>query len=127
MRARAGVVVPVLAWLMIAACDHPSSPSVTTGLTGTVVRGPVTPVCQIQTPCDAPFSATFTVEQSSRRITQFQSDAQGRFTVMLPSGVYRIVPAADAPIISPQSQVKDVQVLPAGLTEVRLEFDTGIR
>jgi hypothetical protein len=115
-----------LAWA-VTACDQPGSPTVTTGLTGVVVRGPITPVCQIQVPCDAPFSAAFNVEQNARRITQFQSDADGRFTVTLPPGVYRIVSGADAPILSPQSQAKTVEVLSGGLTEVRLEFDTGIR
>jgi hypothetical protein len=47
--------------------------------------------------------------------------------VILPAGIYRIVPDADAPIISPQSQAKVAEVESVGLTEVRLEFDTGIR
>ena len=110
-----------------AACHQPAAPSVTTGLTGVVVRGPVTPVCQVQLPCDLPFSATFDVEQDARRIAQFHSDPDGHFTVMLAPGVYRIAPAPDAPILSPASQVKMVEVLSTGLTEVRLEFETGIR
>ena len=127
MRARVGLGMLVLAWAVVSGCNQATSPSATTGLTGVVTRGPTTPVCQVQTPCDAPFSATFTVEQNGRRITDFRSDANGRFTVMLPTGVYRIVPGADAPIISPQSQAKSAEVLPGGLTEIRLDFDTGIR
>jgi hypothetical protein len=100
---------------------------VTTGLTGVVVRGPITPVCQIDVPCDVPFSATFSVTQNARRITEFRSDRDGRFTVMLPAGVYRIIPRADAPIISPLVQAKMIEVLAVGLTQVRLEFDTGLR
>ena len=113
--------------LTLAACGGPTGPTLTTGLTGVVVRGPVTPVCQVQTPCELPFAATFSVEESARRVAEFRSDADGRFTVLLPQGVYRIVPAADAPILSPQSQIKMVDVQPTGLTEVRLEFDTGLR
>jgi hypothetical protein len=100
---------------------------VTTGLTGVVMRGPITPVCQVDVPCDAPFSATFTVQQNGRSVAQFHTDADGHFTVMLAPGNYTIVPASDAPIIAPQSQVKTVQVMPTGLTNVTLEFDTGIR
>jgi len=125
MRARAGL--GLLALVVACACGRPTSPTPTTGLTGTVVRGPITPVCQIQVPCDAPFSATFSVERNGRRVAEFRSDVDGRFTVMLASGTYRIVPGLDAPIISPQSQTKQVEVMSAGLTEVRLEFDTGIR
>jgi hypothetical protein len=127
MRARAGFGILALVSAAVTACDQPLSPTVTTGLTGIVVRGPITPLCQSQVPCDAPFSATFSVEQNARRITGFRSDADGRFTVMLPPGVYRVVAGADAPIVSPPSQAKVVEVLPVGLTEVRLDFDTGIR
>ena len=113
--------------LAVAACDAALAPTATTGLTGVVVRGPITPVCRIEVPCDAPFSAEFSVEQDGRRISRFRSDVEGRFTVMLSAGVYRVVPSADTPIFSPESQVKTVEVLTVGLTEVRLQFDTGIR
>lgn len=113
----------------IAACASAgSSPSSTSGLTGVVMRGPVTPVCRVDVPCDAPFSATFNVERSGRRITQFQSDAAGQFTVLLPPGTYTVVANTDAPIISPSLQAKSVTVADNGmLTVVRLMFDTGIR
>src|SRR5262245_58203280 len=121
-----------LAWLVAALLSTPAcssmSPSPTTGLTGVVLRGPVTPVCRVDVPCDAPFSATFTVQKSGQRVVQFQSDASGRFTVFLAPGPYMIVPGADAPIISPSIQSKIVTVLDNGaLTAVQLMFDTGIR
>jgi hypothetical protein len=114
---------------VISACASAApSPSMTTGLTGVVMRGPVTPVCRIDVPCDAPFSATFNVERNGRRVTQFQSDAAGQFSVLLSPGSYTVVPNTDAPIISPSSQVKPVTVADNGtLTTVRLTFDTGIR
>jgi len=113
----------------IAACASAgSTPSTTTGLTGVVMRGPVTPVCRVDVPCDAPFSATFNVERNGRRVTQFQSDAAGQFTVLLAPGAYTVVPSTDAPVISPASQMKSVTVADNGmLTVVRLMFDTGIR
>ncbi|HWK08978.1 MAG TPA: hypothetical protein VNR64_02930 [Vicinamibacterales bacterium] len=120
-------VLGVLLFAYAAACSHPAGPTITTGLTGVVVRGPIAPVCQVQTACDAPFAATFSVEQGGRRVTDFRSDENGHFTVTLAQGTYRIVPGADAPVISPASQAKTVEVMPVGLTEVRLEFDTGIR
>jgi hypothetical protein len=120
-------VLPMMICFSMTACDHPSSPTPTTGMTGVVVRGPIAPVCQVGIACDAPFSAAFSVVQDGRRVAEFRSDANGRFTVMLRAGTYRIVPADDAPIISPRAQAKTVNVLTMGLTEVRLEFDTGIR
>ena len=105
-----------------------TTPSPTTGLAGIVVRGPITPVCRIDVPCDAPFSAGFTVQRAGRQVAQFQSDSAGQFTVFLEPGVYTIVPNADAPLISPASQSKSVTVGDTGLlTIVRLTFDTGIR
>src|SRR5262245_1770107 len=112
---------------MMAACSS-TAPSPSTGLTGVVVRGPVTPVCRVDVPCDAPFSATFNVERNGRRVTQFQSDTAGQFTVFLEPGTYTVAPNSDAPVISPSSQNKSVTVADNGmLTVVRLMFDTGIR
>jgi hypothetical protein len=121
-------VLALLAWGIAGAGCSPDAPSPATGLTGTVTRGPITPVCRIDVPCDAPFTATFNVERSARRVAQFQSDASGQFTVFLAPGGYTVVPAADAPIIAPTGQAKPVTVADNGmLTVVRLAFDTGIR
>ena len=117
----------VLLGVMTLGCHSPASPTLTTGLTGIVLRGPITPVCQSQVPCDAPFSADFSVEQNGRVVSRFRSDQDGRFSVMLEPGAYRVVPAADAPIIFPTSQAKSVNVPASGLTEIRLTFDTGLR
>jgi hypothetical protein len=122
-------IVLIAAAAVIGACASAApSPSMMTGLTGVVMRGPVTPVCRVDVPCDAPFSATFNVERSGRRVTQFQSDTAGQFTVFLAPGAYTVVPNTDAPVISPSSQIKSVTVADNGmLTVVRLTFDTGIR
>ena len=107
-------------------CSGPTSASVTV-LAGTVTRGPVTPVCSPDVPCDVPFSAGFSVRSGTRTVATFRSDADGHFEVGLAPGDYTIVADADAPIISPGSQVKPVTVLQYGVTTVHLDFDTGIR
>jgi hypothetical protein len=117
----------VVALVPVTACSAPASPTPTTGLTGVVMRGPITPVCEAGIACDAPFSAGFTAEQNRNVVAHFRSDAAGRFAVGLQPGTYRIVPDADAPLIAPTSQARVVDVGPVGLTEVRLQFDTGIR
>ena len=104
------------------------APSPVTGLTGVVVRGPITPVCRVDVPCDAPFSAGFTVQRAGRQVAQFRSDSMGQFTVHLVPGAYTVVPDADAPLMSPTFQAKSVTVGDTGLlTVVQLTFDTGIR
>ena len=113
--------------VVMAGCAS-TGPSPTTGLTGVVTRGPITPVCRIDVPCDAPFSAGFIVQRGGRQIATFRSDSMGQFTVFLAPGAYTVVPNADTPIISPASQAKPVTVGDTGLlTVVRLTFDTGIR
>jgi hypothetical protein len=107
-------------------CSTPAAPSETT-LAGTVVRGPVQPVCRVDLPCDAPFSATFAVRQGERIVAGFRSDSAGHFDVRLGPGMYLVVPGADAPIISPSAQAKEVIVGSSGPTIVTLHFDTGIR
>jgi hypothetical protein len=116
-----------MALVALGACHAPSTPTLTTGLTGTVLRGPITPVCQINLACEAPFSAGFTAQRDGNIVTHFQSDAAGQFMVCLQPGTYRIVPDTDAPIISPTSQTKMATVGQVGLTTVSFVFDTGIR
>ena len=116
----------LVACILATACSA-SGPSPATGLTGTVVRGPITPVCRVDVPCDAPFSAGFTVQRSGRVVAQFRSDADGHFTVSLDPGAYTVVPDADAPIFMPVRQSRPVTVGDMGVTVVRLTFDTGIR
>jgi hypothetical protein len=120
-----GCVVALIVGGGAAGCS--GTVAIDSGLTGVVLRGPIEPVCQVGASCDAPFAASFTVQQGGRAITTFRSDANGQFEVMLASGAYTVVPAPDAPVISPTSQGKPVVVGPQGLTTVRLEFDTGIR
>ena len=112
--------------LSVVCCGSPAAPS-STGLSGVVYRGPVTPVCALDQPCEAPFSAGFSIQRGSTRVAVFQSDAQGHFEVRLSPGSYIVVPDADAPLISPKSQTKEVTVGPVGLTMIDLHFDTGIR
>jgi hypothetical protein len=117
--------IVALSWWM-ASCGAPAAPS-ETALAGTVVRGPIQPVCRVDLPCDVPFSANFTVQQGERVVARFRSDSEGRFDVQVARGTYLVVPGPDAPIISPSAQAKEVIVGSNGPTIVLLHFDTGIR
>lgn len=121
------VFLVTAAVLATARCGSPTSPTPTTELTGTVLRGPVTPVCSVNVPCSAPFSAGFAVDRNGTAVSHFRSDADGHFTLMLPPATYHVTPDADAPILAPTTQKKTVTVLNSGVTTVTLEFDTGIR
>ena len=124
-RATRAVIASFMLAPAFAACGDDTP--IDTGLTGLVLRGPITPVCVTDQPCDAPFAATFTVTRNGRSVRRFTSGADGTFSVLLEPGGYRIVPAPDAPIISPTTQVQDVVVGDSGITTDTLFFDTGIR
>lgn len=99
-----------------------------TGLVGQVLRGPVTPVCRVDVPCDAPFSAWFDVlGLGDALMARFHSDSSGAFRVALAPGGYVVVPSDSAPLMNPGAQRKDVLVGRDGYTHVILDFDTGIR
>ncbi len=117
----------VLAGLAAAGCSAPSLPAGATGLSGTVVRGPLTPVCQVDVPCEGGFGAAFSVQRGGRQMAQFTTDSSGGFSVALAPGTYQVVPGADAPILDPAAQSRTVTVGGDGWTTVTWHFDTGIR
>jgi hypothetical protein len=98
----------------------------TTGLVGMVRRGSVTPVCQVGVPCDAPFKSAFNVLVGGRIVAAFVSDSAGHYSVLLAPGVYAIGPDTSAPVW-PRGQTRQATVGPSGMTQLDLEFDTGIR
>lgn len=102
-------------------------PETATGLSGVVLRGPITPVCTDTVSCDAPFSAGFQLKKDDITVAAFRSDALGCFAVQVPSGNYVVVPDADTPVLFPESQTRAVTVGAEGWTQVELTFDTGIR
>lgn len=116
------------------ACAGPANPAADllgghdTGLVGQVLRGPITPVCRVDIPCDGPFSAWFDVlGQGDAVMARFHSDSSGAFRVALAPGGYVVVPSDSAPLMRPGAQRKDVIVGRDGFTHVTLDFDTGIR
>jgi hypothetical protein len=100
--------------------------SAPTGLEGTAYRGPTRPVCLVDQPCNAPFSAGFEVWQDKRVVARFRSDSAGHFLIHLSPGTYTVVPDSSVGILI-RSQAQEVAVGPSGLTHVEFEFDTGIR
>ncbi|MFZ2284641.1 MAG: hypothetical protein WAV86_12275 [Lutibacter sp.] len=120
-----GIILMV--FLALIACEN-NKEEITTGLEGTVYRGPINPVAMEGQINDAPFSAIFRVYNSKNKlITSFSSNAAGEFTVMLAPGNYKIIPNKSAPIMGAESQVKEITVNAVGITNMDLYFDTGIR
>ena len=120
-----GIILILLFGLF--ACEN-NKEEITTGMEGIVYRGPISPVVIDGQVNDAPFSTLFHVYNlKNKRIASFSSNAAGEYSIMLAPGNYIIIPEKSAPIISAESQVKEITVNPIGITKIDLYFDTGIR
>jgi len=123
LKGKFGLIFMVLFGLF--ACENIE---LTTGLEGTVFRGPINPVEMEGQVNDAPFSALFNVYNlNDRRIKSFSTNADGKFNVLLAPGNYKIIPDKSAPILGADFQIKEVTIGPVGITRQDLFFDTGIR
>src|SRR3990172_10032791 len=82
--------------LFLSACVPLPTPPPNTGIEGQVFIGPMCPVVQVGVPCpDQPYQANITVlDQNGNRVTQFQTDSQGRFRVLLNQGAYVLRPVS---------------------------------
>jgi hypothetical protein len=96
------------------------------GLHGTVMRGPTTPVCRVGTPCSAPAAGTrLRFVRHGHVVARARVHRNGRYSVRLSPGVYSVRFAPHTRIgrgISPHR----VRVL---AEPRRLDFfiDTGLR
>lgn len=117
----------IIVFLGLVACEN-NKDEITTGLEGTVYRGPINPVALEGQVNDVPFSALFRVYTlKNKLVTSFLSNTAGEFMVMLAPGKYKVIPDKSSPIMGAESQIKEISVNPVGITSLDLYFDTGIR
>jgi carboxypeptidase family protein len=63
----------------------------TSGLRGLVMRGPVTPVCHVGTPCDAPAPGVkLLFSRSGKVVARATTNSKGWYRVTLKSGRYSV-------------------------------------
>jgi hypothetical protein len=96
------------------------------GIAGQVMIGPTCPVVRDGEACpDRPFTARLLVrpvQGASPR--EVRADAQGRFRVALPPGVYIIEPEPEGIAMAPH---QEVTVAAGAWTAVTISYDSGIR
>jgi hypothetical protein len=101
-----------------------SAPPQPSGLYGLVMRGPVTPVCQVGVPCDEPAAnVTFLLVRNGKS-HRVRTNAAGRYRIRLAPGRYVIARTNWGPgSIKPASAL-----VPYGrFARVNIFIDTGIR
>jgi hypothetical protein len=98
------------------------APRVVTGISGSVRRSPIRPVCVAALACDGPAAGVVVRIDSARSaVARLRTGEDGRFLVRVPAGVYavRVVGKRAAPVV--------VHVRAGAVSRVTLVVDTGIR
>ena len=110
-----------LAFLWLALVGGPAA-ATGSGLYGTVMRGPVAPVCTTEQPCSVPAGgATLVFLRNGREVARAKTSATGSYRIVLAPGVYA-VRAGKRPL-DPDT----VRVRRARMLRVDFSIDTGIR
>jgi hypothetical protein len=104
-----------------------SAPAATlgSGLYGVVRKGPTTPVCRTDVPCDAPAQVTLLFMRAGGLVARGRSAADGRYRVAIPPGYYAVKtqPKIGFGVIRPLN----VHVRAGHFDRLNFSIDTGIR
>ena len=96
-------------------------------LAGVVTRGPITPVCVVEQPCDEPAKGvTLLFSRNDRVVGRVVTDGQGRYRLRLPVGLYS-VRRPSATSIDRKLEPNHVRVYGGRLSRIDFSIDTGIR
>ncbi len=116
-------------YILLAACAPQIGPSLTSGVKGQVLIGPMCPVMQEGVPCpDQPYQAKLiALDLNGRVVARASSDAEGKFEIELPPGEYIL--RAENPEGETLPYAGDVEftVTADEFTEIVVYFDSGIR
>jgi len=124
MRMRALVLFSSVA-LAAAAAAQATAPRGT--LAGVVMRGPVSPVCVADQPCDMPAkNVTLLFTRGGRTIGRTMTGADGRYRLRLPAGLYT-VRRTSATGIDKRLSPTHANVRAGAVVRVDFHIDTGIR
>ena len=98
----------------------------TTGLYGTVRRGPLTPVCRVGEPCDGPAHVTLVFSRAGRVAGRVHTRNDGSYRIRLRAGQYTV--RTDSPSIFERRPRPSTATVPrVGYRRVNFSIDTGIR
>jgi hypothetical protein len=114
----------LIALAALAVAVPASAGTKSTGLRGIVTRGPITPVCRVDTPCSAPakhITIVFTRNGVSKSTV---TGDDGRYSIWLATGTYAVrIPSAAKFGFTPRT----VYVTAGRMSVRNFSIDTGIR
>jgi hypothetical protein len=97
--------------------------TVRSGLYGTVLRGPVTPVCVAEVPCYRPAAgAVLIFSRSGEELARTRVRDDGSYRIAVRAGTYAVRAISRRPI-----DPSTVRVLAGRFRRVDFSIDTGIR
>ena len=122
------VVVTALSLALVIVAGAGAQPVVvSSGLHGVVMRGPIAPVCVAEEPCTEPAkNVTLLFSRNERVRGRVVTEADGRYRLRLPAGVYS-VRRAIASSIDRKLEPNLVRVYAGRYIRVDFSIDTGIR
>lgn len=117
-------VAAVVAALCLTAASAPSS-----GIRVTVTLGPTCPVERAGMVCERPYAAAIAIStESGARLKTVRTSSNGHMCLMLQPGTYLLTPLARNPASPyPHARPVTVSVKPRSFTDVKIQYDTGIR
>ncbi len=97
-----------------------------TGLYGTVHRGPLTPVCRVDEPCDGPAHVTLVFSRLGRTIARVHTRDDGSYRIRLRPGRYSV--RTTSPSVFERRPDPAAATVPrVGYRRINFSIDTGIR
>ena len=117
-----GLAVSIAAGLAVAARPGAVEPS---GLHGVVYRGPTTPVCHTDLPCEAPAAEVMLSFSRPGQVRKVKTAANGSYRIMLGAGIYSVTTDESRARKAPSPH--RIKVRPAHVDKLDFHIDTGIR
>lgn len=113
--------------ILLATCSIQEAAPADSGLEGQVFIEPVCPLVGPGQECpDQPYQTLLTINSASGgRVTQVQTDPQGRFRLALEPGQYILHPAS--PNVIPFAEENSFSVVAGQFTQITVNYDSGIR
>ena len=129
---RRTVTLLLAAAALVVACQPPAELDPTTRVTGFVLAGPTCPVvrdppdpaCEDRPVAGAEIVA---IDATGQEVARASTDADGRFTLVVPAGEYQVVPQPVDGLLGTAAPTEIVVVEGAPLEPVTIVYDTGIR
>jgi Carboxypeptidase regulatory-like domain len=116
--------IVVMAVGLALAASATAAPS-RSGLHGTVLRGPITPVCRVDVPCDAPAAGLTLTFSAVGVVRETKTDKQGAYRIALPPGIYAVRTSSKPFGQTPRPA--RVHVRAGHSDRIVFRIDTGIR